>query len=136
VTAALSAVALAAGLAEDQRVLAVTLGNSIGMAVLGILLVAAVLRAAGRPALAGLVRAAAAGVVAGAAAALAGWLVTRATGTPGDGGAVLQGMLSGAVVGAVFLGVAYPLDRRDMRPLVLAITRRLARVSRGKGVTP
>jgi putative peptidoglycan lipid II flippase len=135
-TAALSAVALAAGLADDQRVLALTLGNSIGMAVLGVLLVAAVLRGAGRPALAGLDRAAAAGLVAGGAAALAGWLVTGATGTPGDGGAVLQGMLSGAVVGVVFLGVAYPLDRRDMRPLILAITRRLGRTSRGKGVNP
>ncbi|GAA4470228.1 murein biosynthesis integral membrane protein MurJ [Phytohabitans houttuyneae] len=134
--AALSAVALAAALADDQRVLALTLGNSIGMVLLGVLLVAAVVRGAGRTALAGLDRAALAGVVAGAAAALAGWLVTRATGTPGDGGAVLQGMLSGAVVGAVFLGVAYPLDRRDMRPLILAVTRRLGRVSRGKGANP
>ncbi len=75
-------------------------------------------------------------MVAGGLAALAGWLVTRATGTPDDGGAVLQGMLSGAVVGAVFVGVAYPLDRRDMRPLLLAITRRLGRATRGKGVTP
>jgi putative peptidoglycan lipid II flippase len=134
--AALAAVALAAGLADDQRVLALTLGNSIGMALLGVLLVAAVLRRAGRPALAGLERAAAAGVVAGGLAALAGWLVTRATGTPGDGGAVLQGMLSGAVVGVVFLGVAYPLDRRDMRPLIVATTRRLGRTARGKGVNP
>jgi putative peptidoglycan lipid II flippase len=134
--AALATVALAAGLADDQRVLALTLGNSIGMVLLGTLLVVAVLRRAGRTALAGLDRAAAAGVVAGGLAALAGWLVTRATGTPDDGGAVLQGMLSGAVVGAVFVGVAYPLDRRDMRPLLLAITRRLGRATRGKGVTP
>ncbi|GAB3534859.1 murein biosynthesis integral membrane protein MurJ [Phytohabitans suffuscus] len=133
--AALSTVALAAALAQDQRVLALTLGNSIGMLLLGALLVAAVLRGAGRPALAGLDRAAVAGLVAGGAAALAGWLVTRATGTPGDGGAVLQGMLSGAVVAAVFLGVAYPVDRRDMRPLLAAITRRLGRRARGKGVT-
>lgn len=134
--ATVAALALAATLAEDQRVVALTVGNSVGMVLLGVLLVAAVLRGAGRAALAGLDRAAAAGVVAGAAAALAGWLTTRATGTPGVGGAVLQGMLSGAVVGAVFVGVAYPLDRRDMRPLILAVTRRLARVSRGKGVTP
>jgi len=134
--AALAALALAAGLADDQRVLALTLGNSIGMVLLGAMLVAAVLRRAGRAALAGLDRAAAAGLVAGGLAALAGWLVTRATGTPGDGGAVLQGMLSGAVVGAVFLGAAYPLDRRDMRPLLVAITRRLGRATRGKGVTP
>ncbi|MGN9912621.1 murein biosynthesis integral membrane protein MurJ [Phytohabitans sp. LJ34] len=134
--AALAALALSAGLADDQRVLALTLGNSIGMAVLGALLVVAVLRGAGRHALAGLDRAAAAGLVAGGLAALAGWLVTRATGTPGASGAVLQGMLSGAVVGMVFLGVAYPLDRRDMRPMLTTITRRLGRVARGKGVDP
>ncbi|WP_173042216.1 murein biosynthesis integral membrane protein MurJ [Phytohabitans flavus] len=133
--AALAAVALAAGLAEDQRVLALTLGNSIGMVLLGALLVAAVLRRAGRHALAGLDRAAAAGLVAGGAAALAGWLVTRATGTPGDGGAVLQGMLSGAVVGAVFLAVAYPLDRRDMGPLLAVISRRLGRGRTGASHT-
>ncbi|MEJ3748032.1 lipid II flippase MurJ [Actinomycetes bacterium KLBMP 9797] len=116
--AACAALGLAAGLADDQRVLAITLGNSVGMTVLGALLVAVVVRRAGRAALAGLPRAALAGVLAGGAAAGAGWLVTRWTGTPGDGGAVLQGMLSGVAVGVVFLAVAYPLDRHDLRALV------------------
>ncbi|GAA4719400.1 murein biosynthesis integral membrane protein MurJ [Phytohabitans rumicis] len=125
--AALAAVGLAAGLAEDRRVLAITLGNSIGMVVLGAFLVAAVRR---RVALVGLGRAAGVGLLAGGLAALAGWLVTRATGTPTDGGAVLQGMLSGAVVVAAFLAVAYPLDRHDVRPLVMKVAGRLRR---GKG---
>lgn len=121
--AALAAIGLAAGLADERRVLALTLGNSIGMVVLGALLVAVLVRRAGRTALAGLSRAALVGVLAGGAAAVAGWLVTRATGTPTDGGAVLQGMLSGAVVAAVFAGVAYPLDRHDVRPMMRAALR-------------
>jgi putative peptidoglycan lipid II flippase len=41
---------------------------------------------------------------------------------------VIQGMLCGVVVVVVFLGVAYPLDRRDVRPMVAAVAGRLRRV--------
>ncbi|MEH0939288.1 murein biosynthesis integral membrane protein MurJ, partial [Micromonospora psammae] len=59
----LAALALAALLPTADRVLAVALANSVGMLVLGALLVVAVLRAAGRPALAGVGRATAAGLL-------------------------------------------------------------------------
>jgi putative peptidoglycan lipid II flippase len=125
-----AAVVLSAALPVGYRVAAVGLGNSAGMLVLGALLVVAVVRTAGRPALAGLTRAGAVGVLAGAIAALAGaavahWLPGLGTGTPARPVALLQGMLSGVVVGAVFLAVAYPLDRHDVRPLIMTFRRRL-----------
>lgn len=129
------AVVLSAALPGQQRVLALSLANSVGMLVLGGLLVAVVVRRAGRPALAGLTRSVAVGLLAAAAAAVAGtaaprWLPGLSDGTPTKAGAVLQGMLSVVVVGAVFLGVAYPLDRHDVRPLTSALRRRLRVASR------
>ena len=47
------------------------------------------------------------------------------TATPGAGTAVAQGMLSGAVVGTVFLVVAYALDRADVAPALAALVRRV-----------
>ena len=115
-----------------DRVLAVTSANSVGMLVLGALLVAAVLRGAGRPALAGAARAGAAGGLAGVLAALAGlgltrWLDTPGGGTPTMAAAFGQGMLSGVLVGAVFLVVLWFVDRRDVRPLLVGVLRRLGR---------
>jgi putative peptidoglycan lipid II flippase len=129
-----AAVALAAGLPPAQRVVALTLANSVGMVVLGALLVAVVARRAGPEALAGLARVAGVGVLAGAAAALAGAAVARwlpgMFATPTKVGAVLQGMLSGVVAALVFVGVAYPLDRHDVRPLTVAFGRRIGGLAR------
>ncbi|MER7461021.1 lipid II flippase MurJ [Micromonospora sp. NPDC126480] len=124
------AVLLAQAFPVAERVPAVTLANSVGMLVLGALLVGAVRRAAGAAALAGLTRAGAAGLLGGALAALAGWAVSRALasagdGTPGAPTALLQGMLSGVLVGAVFLAVVWALDRPDVRPLLAGVLRRL-----------
>ncbi|MEV4483863.1 murein biosynthesis integral membrane protein MurJ [Micromonospora coxensis] len=112
-----------------DRVLAVALANSAGMLLLGGLLLVAVARAAGRPALAGVGRAAAAGLAAAALAAPAGaatarWLAERG-GTPTTAEALVQGMLSGAVVGVVFLAVAWLTDRPDVQPLLAGVLRRL-----------
>jgi putative peptidoglycan lipid II flippase len=133
-----AAVALAATFPVEDRVPAVTLANSIGMLVLGALLVIVVARTAGRAALAGLTRAGLVGLLAGAAAVVAGaavahWLPGVADGTPTKAGALLQGMLCGVVVGAVFLAVAYPLDRHDIRPLAVHLGRRLRRRAGGIG---
>lgn len=130
-----AAVALAAVLPVRDRVLAVALANSIGMLVLGALLIVVVARRAGRPMLGGLTRSGLVGLVAGSAAALAGaavahWLSGFSAGTPTKVDALVQGMLSGVVVGAVFLAVAYPLDRHDVRPLVGSVYRRLGRLTR------
>jgi putative peptidoglycan lipid II flippase len=115
-----------------DRVLAVALATSLGMLVLGALLVGAVRRSAGPAALAGLGRAGGAGLLAAAVAALGGvatshWLAGLGDGTPTKPEALVQGMLSGAVVGALFLAVARLADERDVRPLVAAVRRRLGR---------
>ncbi|WBB69569.1 lipid II flippase MurJ [Micromonospora sp. WMMD812] len=115
-----------------DRVLAVTLATSAGMLLLGGLLIAAVVRAAGRDALAGVGRAGAAGLLAAVVAGLGGaatghWLAGLGDGTPTTAGALGQGMLSGVVVGALFLAVAWLTDARDVRPLLAAVTRRLGR---------
>jgi putative peptidoglycan lipid II flippase len=129
-----AAVGLAAVLPEQQRVLALTVANTLGMTVLGAALLVAVARRAGRPALAGVARTAvvavtAAGLAAGAGWAVAGWLVPAAH--PPAGGAVAgSGMLAGVVVMAVFGTVSWALDRRDVRPMTAAGWRRLRGVAR------
>ncbi|XTZ15640.1 murein biosynthesis integral membrane protein MurJ [Micromonospora echinospora] len=133
------ALPLAAVLPAADRVLAVALANSVGMLLLGGLLLVAVRRAAGPGALAGSLRAGAAGVLAAAVAALAGAqaagaLAGTGAGTPTTSRAVLEGMLSGVVVGVVFLAVAYPADRRDVRPLLAGLLRRLP--GRGRAGRP
>ncbi|WP_405433892.1 murein biosynthesis integral membrane protein MurJ [Micromonospora sp. NBC_00617] len=133
---------LGAILPLTDRVLAVTSANSVGMMVLGVLLVTAVLRSAGRPALAGAARAGAAGGLAGLLAALAGlgvsrWLAGLDGGTPTTAAALGQGMLSGVLVGVVFLVVVWFVDRRDVRPLLTGVVRRLGRRGpRGRAGTP
>ncbi|SCF45987.1 murein biosynthesis integral membrane protein MurJ [Micromonospora mirobrigensis] len=114
----------------EDRVPAVTLATSGGMLVLGALLLVAVRSSAGAGALAGVGRAGMAGLAAGVPAALAGVGVARLVaggGPPTTGGALLQGMLSGVVVAVVFLAVAWLVDRRDVAPLLAAVTRRLGR---------
>ncbi|MEO3748638.1 lipid II flippase MurJ [Plantactinospora sp. B5E13] len=125
-----AAIGLSAVFPVDHRVFAVGLANSLGMLVLGVLLVGTVIREAGRRALTGFPRSALVGLLAGvvaaaAGAALAHWLGGGADGTPARGAALLQGMLSGVVVGAVFVAIAYPLDRHDVRPLLVATRNRL-----------
>lgn len=129
------AVLLGALLPLRDRVLAVTLANSAGMVLLGVLLLIAVRRSAGRDALNGVGRAGAAGLFAGLFAALAGVATARGLAGAGDGTpttsvALLQGMLSGVVVGVVFLAVAYLTDRRDVQPLLAGSIRRLGGLAR------
>ncbi|MEV4754575.1 lipid II flippase MurJ [Micromonospora sp. NPDC049559] len=132
-----AAVPLAAAFPVADRVLAVTLANSLGMLVLGALLLAVVARRAGRPALAGLSRTGLVGVLAGAVAAAVGMAVSAGLagvwpGTPTRAGTLVQGMLSGVAVAAVFVAVAYPLDPHDVRPLVAGVRTRVRRLA-GRG---
>ncbi|MGC4792148.1 murein biosynthesis integral membrane protein MurJ [Micromonospora sp. DT178] len=136
-----TALILGALLPLRDRVLAVALANSVGMVLLGGLLLVAVRRSAGRPALAGAGRAGAAGLLAGAVAALAGtavarWLDAAAGGTPTTPGALVQGMLSGVLVGVVFLAVVWLVDRRDVTPLLAGVLRRLGRAGRRGPAAP
>ncbi|MEU1845222.1 murein biosynthesis integral membrane protein MurJ [Micromonospora sediminicola] len=126
------AVLLGQALPLADRVLAVTLATSAGMVLLGGLLLAAVGRAAGREALAGVGRSGAAGLLAAAVAAAGGVATARGLaglddGTPTTLAALAQGMLSGVVVGVLFLAVAWLTDARDLRPLLAALARRVRR---------
>jgi putative peptidoglycan lipid II flippase len=134
---ALASVALSAALPRVDRVAALALANSAGMLVLGGVLLVLVARRAGRAALDGLTRTLSVGLVAGLLAAGAGAGVVRMAtaggraalsggAPPSIGAALLQGMLSGVVVVAVFVGVGYALDRRDVRPLIAGLVRRAA----------
>ncbi|MFI7517362.1 murein biosynthesis integral membrane protein MurJ [Micromonospora echinofusca] len=136
-----TALLLGAVLPLRDRVLAVALANSVGMVLLGGLLLVAVRRAAGPLALAGAARAGAAGLLAGALAALAGtalarWLDAVGGGTPTTPGALVQGMLSGVLVGVVFLAVVWLVDRRDVTPLLAGVLRRLGRAGRRGPAAP
>ncbi|GII23156.1 murein biosynthesis integral membrane protein MurJ [Planosporangium mesophilum] len=133
---ALVSVGLAVALPGGQRLTALALANSAGMLLLGALLIILVARRAGRAAFDGLTRTLVAAVIAAVIACAAGVGVRRllwGDATPGVAGALGQGMLSGAVVAAAFLGVAYVLDPRDVRPLLARLVRTAARmVGRGR----
>jgi putative peptidoglycan lipid II flippase len=121
VAAAAALVAGAVGGGERQ-ILALGLANTLGMTVIGVLLVAAVRRHAGAGALAGLGRATAVGIVAAGVAALAGRGTVSGIGhlvgaSPTVGGSLVQGVLGGLAVLAAFLAVAFPLSRRDVAAL-------------------
>jgi len=127
--AAVAALVLTGVLPEPRQAAGMGAANAIGMSVIGLLLVLAVRRHAGPAALAGLSRVTLAGIVAAVVSGVAGWATVEGLGsalggTPGAGVSLLQGMLGGIVVAVVFLAVVYPLDRRDLGPLVSKLTRR------------
>ncbi|GAA3295140.1 virulence factor MviN [Dactylosporangium vinaceum] len=119
--AAVAALTLATALPVADRVAAVAAANSIGMLVLGAALLVAVGRRAGREALAGAARTASTCIVAAAVATAAGLSLRSHLATPGAGGAVLQGMLCGAVVAVVFLAAVAAADRRTLLRLAGSI---------------
>ncbi|HET8682127.1 MAG TPA: lipid II flippase MurJ, partial [Micromonosporaceae bacterium] len=130
---AFAAVALAAALPTGERAVALAGANAVGMSVLGAALLVVTARRAGTGALAGLGRTALAGLAGGLAAALAGLAVPLGLtarsghGTPAVGDALPTGMLSGVAVVAVFLSVAYVVDRRDLAPMLAGVRARLRR---------
>lgn len=117
-------IVLVATLPQAQIVSALGWGSSIGMTVAGVALFVATARAAGRGAVAGVARTVAVGLACGVIAAVAGWLAGGVGGTPGVAGSVGQAFLAGLVVAVVFFGVAWLLDRRDLRGLVAVLARR------------
>ncbi|MEV0274536.1 lipid II flippase MurJ [Hamadaea sp. NPDC050747] len=123
-SAAVAMPILAAVLPESARVAALGLGTSVGLTVLGLVLVI-VLRRTGAT-MPGLTRAAAAGLLAAAFGAAAGngvrWL---AGGLPSGVGAIIGlGVAAGAAVVVVFVAVLLPLDGGDARALVRRFARR------------
>jgi putative peptidoglycan lipid II flippase len=134
--AMLAAALLALLLPARYRVPAVTVGNSLGMLLLGAVLLVLVARRAGRPALAGVAGTGAVAVLAGVVSAGAGIAARLPLGaTRSVAGTVAAGILSAVVLGAVFAGLALLLDPRDARPAAGALARRLGRrVGLGTGV--
>ncbi|UYM07561.1 murein biosynthesis integral membrane protein MurJ [Solicola gregarius] len=112
-------VVIASAFEESDRVLALAIGNSVGMTVLGAGLLWAVVRRAGAHALAGAPRVVAVSVTAGLAAAAVGWWFERLI----DGGnawaAVVQGLASALVAAAVFGALATAAIRA---PIVSAVS--------------
>lgn len=99
-----------------RTLIGLALGNTIGMLVGGVVLLVAVARAAGRPAVAGVLRTGAVVVVAGTAAALAGrWVVDRLLEPSGAVGALLVGGLGALVALLVALAVSVLGDRQTVR---------------------
>jgi putative peptidoglycan lipid II flippase len=102
---------LSAALPTDDRVLALALGNSIGMTVLGAALVAVVVRTAGPPAVDGVVRITAASAVAAVIAGWLGWWFEARIDSGGVALAVLQGLVAAAVATAIFGAIVAGLAR-------------------------
>jgi putative peptidoglycan lipid II flippase len=122
---------LSALMPAHLRVVALTTANSVGMTVLAFVLGAVLVRRTGRGSLAGLPRATAAALIAGAAAAAAGIAVrVPLTDAPGVVVNIAEGMLSGVVAVVVFATVAAALDRHDVRPLLIRLTRIAGRARR------
>jgi putative peptidoglycan lipid II flippase len=102
---------LSAAMPTADRVLALTLGNSIGMTVLGTALVVVVLRTAGPQATAGVARVTAAGAVAAGLAGWLGWLFERQIDSGGVALAVAQGLAAAAVAIVIFAAIVAFLAR-------------------------
>jgi putative peptidoglycan lipid II flippase len=102
---------LAATLPGDDRVLALSLGNSLGMLLLGVLLGWAVHSSHGGPALAGVGKSTILGVVAAAVAAAVGTALNPPLDQGGALAAVGQSVVIGLVTMCVFAAVVYLLGR-------------------------
>jgi putative peptidoglycan lipid II flippase len=126
---ALASVGLALAVPGRDRVPAMTAANSVGMVVLGAVLVLLVRRRIGPAALAGVGRAGLAAVLAGLAAGTMGTVARLPLpGTPDVLVVLLAGMLSGSVAAVVFAAVAVLVDRADAGPVLARLREGVARL--------
>jgi putative peptidoglycan lipid II flippase len=102
-------------LPRDWRVAALGLGNTLGMSVAGVLLLAALLRSRGRAVVHGLGRAAGAGLAGGLGGGLAGYGTARGIGTSGRVTDVAVALPAAVVAAGVFLVVVSLIDGGDLR---------------------
>jgi putative peptidoglycan lipid II flippase len=103
---------------------ALGLGTTIGLVAAGVALTVAVRRALSRDALAGLARAAAAGLGGGLAGAAAGFGVAEALPVQGLGPSAAVTVLAATVATVVFLAVTYLTDGGDLRAVTTRLLRR------------
>lgn len=108
-------VVLATALPAEDRVLALALGNSIGMTVAAVLLLAALARDAGAAAVAGTGRTALAALCAAVVAGAAGRLVAGVWDGGGALSALVQASATGLVVLVVAAGILLPAVGGDLR---------------------
>jgi putative peptidoglycan lipid II flippase len=122
---------LLVALAPGRWVVAMlALGNTIGLTVAGLALVVAVRRLHGPGALAGVGRAAAAGLAAAIAGAIAGTGVVAALRTTEPGLAALVAVVAGGCGLAAFTGVALLLDGGDLRAALARVRQAMTRPAR------
>jgi len=117
---------LALMLPAADRVAALAWGNSIGMTVAGVGLLAATARRAGRSALARLGRTVLAAILAAVPAAIIGRLVAGLAGG-GSGSAVVWATTAAVVVLVVFLAVGFAVARGELGAMVATVRRRPGR---------
>jgi putative peptidoglycan lipid II flippase len=111
-------VALVAAVPAHDTVAALAAGNSVGMTLAGLLLLAAVVRVAGRAALAGVARTVVATALAAAVAAVAGRAVGARFDDASFGAALLGAAGVALLAGVVFVAVAAATDRDTVRLLL------------------
>jgi putative peptidoglycan lipid II flippase len=107
-----------AALPAGDRVVALALGNSVGMTLAAGLLLAALARSAGAAAVGGLARAAGAAAVAALAAGAAGRVVAERWSGGGAGWAAVQAATVGVTVLAVAAAILLPAAGTDVRRAV------------------
>jgi len=112
-------------LPSRDTVTALGLGNSIGMTVAGLALLAAVRRRIGRGVFAGLPRAIAVGVLAMTVAGSAGWLLATLVGPVGPAFALVLAVVCSLVALALYAGVLLVFDDGDLRPALAHTATRL-----------
>ncbi len=110
--------ALVLSLPRGWVVAGLALGNSVGMTVAGVLLLAALVRVRGRSAVTGLARAALGGIAGALAGGAAGYGVTGLVGATGPVASIGVAALAALVAGAVFLMITYVLDGPDLRAVM------------------
>lgn len=118
VTATVSDVIFAVSLPEDDRVVALALGNTVGMTVAAVLLVVGIIRQAGVAVMRGVPRSTLVALIAAAVAGLVGRVVADAVSSGGAGAAVGETAVVGLVTMAVAGVVLVALARDELRRLL------------------
>jgi putative peptidoglycan lipid II flippase len=104
--------ALVSAMPGRYAVLALGLGNTIGMSVAGLLLLASILRAVGSEALRGVARAAVVALLAGAVACPIGFVAAALPGDTGPFRAAVIGVATAVITAAIFTAVAVAVGRK------------------------
>ena len=112
---------LSAVMSDADRVLALALGNSLGMTVLGAALLAVVVRTTGRSAVSGVGQVVVVSAVAAVVAGWVGWWFEARIDSGGVALAVLQGLLAAAVATAIFAAIVAGLARGAVRQSLAAL---------------